>query len=163
MSSSNCSFLTCIQISQEAGQVVWYSHLFKNFPQFVVIHIVKGFGIINKAEIDVFLELLLLWWSNRCWQFDLWFLCLRCNVCVLSWFSHVQLFATLWTGAHQVPLSKKFLRQEYWSELPCPPSGDLPDPGTEPTSPESPALKANSLPLSHWEAQGCNMYLKLVT
>ena len=53
MSSSNCCFLTCIQISQEAGQVVWYSHL---FPQFVVIHTVKGFGIVNKAEVDVFLE-----------------------------------------------------------------------------------------------------------
>ena len=46
-----------IQISQEAGQVVWYSHLFQNFPQFIVIHTVKGFGIVNKAEIDVFLEL----------------------------------------------------------------------------------------------------------
>ena len=49
--------LTCIQISQEAGQVVWYSHLLKNFPQFVVIHTVKGFGIVNKAEVNVFLEL----------------------------------------------------------------------------------------------------------
>ena len=57
MSSSNGCYLTCIQISQEAGQVVWYSHLLKNFPQFVVIHTVKGFGIANKAEIDVFLEL----------------------------------------------------------------------------------------------------------
>ena len=57
MSSSNCCFLSCIQISQEAGQVLWYSHLFKSFPQFVVIHTVKGFGIVNKAEIDVFLEL----------------------------------------------------------------------------------------------------------
>ena len=57
MSSSNCFFLTCIQISQEAVQVVWYSHLFQNFPQFDVIHTVKGFGIVNKAEIDVFLEL----------------------------------------------------------------------------------------------------------
>ena len=57
MSSFNCFFLTCIQVSQEAGQVVWYSCLFKNFPQFIVIHIVKGFGIVNKAEIDVFLEL----------------------------------------------------------------------------------------------------------
>ena len=56
ISSSNCCFLTCIQISQEAGQVVWYSHLFQNFPQFVVIHTVKGFDIVNKAEIDVFLE-----------------------------------------------------------------------------------------------------------
>ena len=57
MSSSDCCFLTCIQISQEASQVVWYSHLFKNFPQFVVVHTVKGFGIVNKAEVDVFLEL----------------------------------------------------------------------------------------------------------
>ena len=57
MSSSNCCFLTCIQISPEAGQVVWYSHLFQNFPQFIVIHTVKVFGIVNKAEVDVFLEL----------------------------------------------------------------------------------------------------------
>ena len=57
MSSSNCCFLTCIQVYQEAGQVVWYSHLFQNFPQFIVIHTVKGFGIFNKVEIDVFLEL----------------------------------------------------------------------------------------------------------
>ena len=56
-SSSNCCFLTCIQISQEAGQVVWYSHLFQNFWQFIVIHTVKGFGIVNEAEIDAFLEL----------------------------------------------------------------------------------------------------------
>ena len=56
MSSSNCCFLTCVQISQEAGQVVWYSHLFQNFLQFIVIHTVKGFGIVNKAEVDFFLE-----------------------------------------------------------------------------------------------------------
>ena len=57
MSSSNCCFLTCIQVSKKAGQVVWYSHLLQNFPQFIVIHTVEGFGIVNKAEIDVFLEL----------------------------------------------------------------------------------------------------------
>ena len=56
MSSSNCCFLTCIQISQEAGQVVWYSHLLKDFSQYVVIHTFKGFGIVNKAETDDFLE-----------------------------------------------------------------------------------------------------------
>ena len=55
MSSSNCCFLTCIQISQEEGQMVWYSHLFQNFPQFAVIHTVKGFVVVNKA--DIFLEL----------------------------------------------------------------------------------------------------------
>ena len=57
MSSSNCCFLTHIQISQEAGQVVWYSHLFQNLPKFVVVHIVKGFVTVNKAEVDVFLKL----------------------------------------------------------------------------------------------------------
>ena len=57
MSSSNCCFLTCIEVSQEAGQVVLYSHLFQNFPQFIVIHTVEVFGVVNKAEIDVFLEL----------------------------------------------------------------------------------------------------------
>ena len=56
MSSSKCCFLICIQISQETGQVVWYSQLFKNIPQFVVIFTVKGFGLINKAEVHVFLE-----------------------------------------------------------------------------------------------------------
>ena len=59
MSRSICCFLTCIQISQEAGQVAWYSNLLKNFPQFVVTHRVKGFRVVNKAEVDIFLELLL--------------------------------------------------------------------------------------------------------
>ena len=57
MFSSNCCFLTCIQISQEAGKVLWYSHLFKIFPQFVVIHTAKGFNIVNEAKADIFLEL----------------------------------------------------------------------------------------------------------
>ena len=57
MSSSCFCLLICIQISQETCQVVWYSHLFQNFPQFVMIHTVKGFRIVNKAEVDVFLEL----------------------------------------------------------------------------------------------------------
>ena len=57
MAGPNCCFLTWIQISQEAGKVVWYSHLFQNFPQFIVIHTVKGLGIVNKAEVDIFLEL----------------------------------------------------------------------------------------------------------
>ena len=53
----NCCFWTCIQVSQEAGKVVWYSHLFKNIPKFVVIHIVKGFSIVSEAEANVFLEI----------------------------------------------------------------------------------------------------------
>ena len=56
MSSSNCCFLTYIQISQDAGKVLWYSHLFQDFPQFMVIHTVKGFSIVNESEVDVFLE-----------------------------------------------------------------------------------------------------------
>ena len=57
MSQSNCCFLTCIQFSHEADKVVWYSHLLENFPQFALIHTVKGFDIVNKAETDTFLEL----------------------------------------------------------------------------------------------------------
>ena len=68
MSGSNCCFLTCIWVSQEAGKVVWYSHLFKNFQQFVLIHMIKGFSVVNEA-VDVFSGI-------GCWQFDLWFLCL---------------------------------------------------------------------------------------
>ena len=60
--------------------------------------------------------------------------------CVLSYFSHVQLFATLWIIVRQAPLNMGFSRQEYWSGLPCPPPGDLPNPGIKPTSLLSPAL-----------------------
>ena len=74
MFSSKCCFLTYIQISQEAGQVIWYSQLFKNFPQFVVIHTVKGSGVVSKAEVDFFWTLSLFLWSSGCCQFDLWFL-----------------------------------------------------------------------------------------
>ena len=56
MSGSNCCFFICIQVSQETSKVVWYSHPFKNFPQFVVIHKVKGFSGVNEAEVDIFLE-----------------------------------------------------------------------------------------------------------
>ena len=69
---------------------------------------------------------------------------------MLSRFSCVQLFATPWTVACQAPLSMGVFRQEYWSGLPCPPPGDLPNPGIESLSPASPALQVNSLPLSHW-------------
>ena len=74
------------------------------------------------------------------------------HACMLSHFSRVQLFATLWTVAHQAPLFMGFSRQEYWRGLPCPPPEDLPDPGIELTSPASPALQADSLLLSHLEA-----------
>ena len=67
MSISNRCFLTCIQISQEAGQVVWYSHHLKNFPQFIVIHTVKGLGIVNKAKVDVF-------WNSLAFSMIQWML-----------------------------------------------------------------------------------------
>ena len=73
---SNCCFLTCIQTSQEGGKVVWHSHLLKNFLQFVMIYTVKGFGIINKAEADVFLELSCFFNDPMDVGNYLWFLCL---------------------------------------------------------------------------------------
>ena len=60
--------------------------------------------------------------------------------CVLSHFSHARLFVTPWTVAHQAPLPMGFSKQEYWSGLPCPPAGDLPNPGIESASLMSPAL-----------------------
>ena len=76
MSSSNGCFLTSIQVFQETGK--WSGiALFKNFPEFLVIYIVKGFSVVNEAEVGIFSGILLLsWWSHECWQFELWFLCL---------------------------------------------------------------------------------------
>ena len=76
----------------------------------------------------------------------IWGITLLLCVCMLS---RVRLFVTPWTIAHHLPLSMGFSRQEYWSESPFPPTGDLPDPGIKPTSPESPALQEDSLLLSH--------------
>ena len=132
MSSSNCCFLTYIQISQEAGKVVWYSHLLKNFPQFVVIHTVKGFGVVNKAEVDVFLELscfsmiqrMLAIWSlaplpfqNPAWIFGssrftfcwslawrIWCITLlECEIStVLQWFEHSLAFPFFGIGRKKI-------------------------------------------------------------
>ena len=71
------------------------------------------------------------------------------NLFVFSCFSRVWLFVTPWTVAYQASLSIGFSRQEYWSRLPCPIPGDLPNPGIKPTSPASPALQADSLPLNY--------------
>ena len=99
--------------------MVWYSHLFQKFPQFIVIHTVTGFGRVHKAEVDGFLEL----------------------SCLLL--SCIQFFGTPWTIAHQALPSIEFSRQEYWSGQPFPSAGDLPDPGTELWSL---TLQADSLP-----------------
>ena len=75
--------------------------------------------------------------------------------CMLSSCSHVRFFVTEWTVAHQAPLSIGFSRQEYWSELPCPPSGDLPNPGIEPVFLMSPVLAGGFFATTAtWEAQG---------
>ena len=87
MSCSNCRFLTCIQMSQEAGRVVWYSHLFKNFPQFVVIQRIKDFNVVSEAEVDAFLEFL------------------RIQFRSVQSLSRVWLFVTPWIAARQASLS----------------------------------------------------------
>ena len=74
------------------------------------------------------------------------------HVSMLSHFSHVQLFATLWTVPCQVPLSMRFSRQKYWSGLPCPPPGDHPNPGIKLAPPVAPALKVDSLSLGYQES-----------
>ena len=76
MSGSNYCFLTCIQILQEGGKVVWYFHILKNFPHFVVIHTVKGFRITEWSRSRCFLGIPLLSSTGCFWQFDLWFSCL---------------------------------------------------------------------------------------
>ena len=70
MYRSNWYFFTHIEFSQEEGKVVWYSHLFKNFPQFVVIHTIKGFSIVNEAEVDVYLEFSCFFVIQ--WRFAIW-------------------------------------------------------------------------------------------
>ena len=81
------------------------------------------------------------------------------NICLIKCVESVQLShsvvsnsVTPWTAARQTPLSMGFSRQEYWRGLPCPPPGNLPQPGTEPTPPVAPAWQADSLPLSHQES-----------
>ena len=89
-------------------------------------------------------------WYTAKW-FNYTFIYVWMCACMLSHFSHIWLFVTLWTVACLALLSMGPSRQEDWSGLPCSPPGDLPDPGIKPTSPVAPALQANSLPLNHWE------------
>ena len=82
-------------------------------------------------------------------------------VCVLCHFSCVWPFVTLWTIARQAPLSMGFSRQEYWSGLPYPPPGYLPDPGMEPATPASPALQADSFPTEP-PGKPCKEYMRIL-
>ena len=80
--------------------------------------------------------------------------------CMLSHFTHAWLFATIWTIAHQAPLSMGFSRQEYWNGLPCPPPGDLPNPRIKPVSPRSPALAGGFFTTSAtWEAHQPSVHI----
>ena len=98
MSSFNCCFLTCMQVSQETGQVVWYSHLFQNFPQFVVIHTVKGLSRSRCCSVIPLLSL----WSSKCWQFDLWFLFSKSSLYIWKFLVHVLLKSKLKDFEHYV-------------------------------------------------------------
>ena len=105
MSSSNCYFLTCIQISQEAGQVVWYSHIFKNFPEFVVVHTVKGFGIVNKTYIIQCHE-------NSLSSHEKTWRIVKCNLLIMRWQSEKAAFCmtpTMW-------IVKKSVAAKVWGE-----------------------------------------------
>ena len=99
MSSSNCCFLTCIQISLEAGQVIWYSHLLKNFPQLVVIYIVKGFSIVNEAEVDFSLEFSLFFYDQR--MLEIWCL-VPLPFLNLAWISGSSWFTYCWSLAWRI-------------------------------------------------------------
>ena len=113
MSRSKCCFLTCIQVSQEAGKVVWHSYLFKSFSQFVVIYAVEGFSqwsIVSEAEVDAFSGIpLLSLWSNECWQLALVPLPFLTSACksVSSQFTHC------WC------LSWRILSRIIWNEYSC--------------------------------------------
>ena len=134
--------------------MVWYSHLSKSFPQFVMIHRMKGFSIVNETEMDAFLKFSCFLYnpvnvgslisSSSSFpkpSLDIW----KFLVCIML--KHTVLYVVLscsvvfnslwppWTVAHQAPLSMGSCRQEYWSELPCPPPTDLPNPGIESSSP----------------------------
>ena len=139
MSSCNHCFLTCIQISQEAGQVLWYSHLFQNFPQFIVIHTVKGFGVANKAKVDIFLELSRFFndpldvsnlvsgssafsnpawtsgssWFTYCWSLAWRILSITLLACAAAAAKSFHSCPTLWDSIDGGPLSLGFSRQEH--------------------------------------------------
>ena len=134
MSTSNCCFLTCIQISQEAGQVVWYSHLLTNLLWSTKS---KALAYFNEAEVDNFLELSFFFYDST----DVGNLISASSA--FSKPSHVWLFVTPWTVAYQGPLSMEFFRKEYWSGLQFPSPGNLPNPGIEP---RSPTLQTDTLP-----------------
>ena len=140
MSSSNCCFLTCIQISQEAGQVVRYSHLLQNFPQFnlLILPIYYTSAFLVAQMVKNLPAVFKTWVQSLVWE-DPLEKETATHSSILAW-------RIPWTVAHQAPLSLGFPRQEYWSGLPFPPPEDPFNPGIKPGSP---AWQVDSLPLSH--------------
>ena len=108
MSISNCCFWTCIHISQEAGQVVWYTHFFKNFPQFVVIYTVKDFSIVNEVEVDAFLDF-------SCFFFDLTYV--GNLISGSSAFSKLSL--NIWKFLVHILLKPEHYLDSMWNEYNC--------------------------------------------
>ena len=111
MSSSNCYFLICIQVSQEAGKVVWYSHLLKNCLQFVVIHTIKGFGVVNKAVVDGFSETLLLFTISLVSSGYLRLLIFLLEILIPAWASSIPAFHMMCSACK---LSKQGDNIESW-------------------------------------------------
>ena len=170
MSSTNCCFLTCIELSQEASHGVWCSHFFNNFPQFVVIHTVKFFGIVNKAEVEFFWNFLafsMIQWMLAIWSLvplpflnPAWisgssqFTCcwcpawrilsialLECEMsAIVQYYEHFLAFP-FFGNRIKIDLFQEISRQGYWRGLPFPSPGDLPNLGIKL---RSPALQANS-------------------
>ena len=114
MSSSNCCFLTCIQISQEASQVVWYSHLFQNFPQFVVIRTFSNFSVVKEAEVDVF-------WRSFAFSMIQWKLAIRSLVPLPflnpAWTSGSSHFTYWWNLAWRIHSLPYFA--SLWNQCNC--------------------------------------------
>ena len=146
-SSSDCCFLTSTQISQEAGKVVWYSHLLKNFPQFIVIHTVKGFSIVSKAEVDISADIFFSFMWVRAKR---WAECLAHGSLQMVT-EAMKLKDTVCVSRSVVPNSlRPHGLQSTRFLCPCdfpgkdtfPSPGDLPNPGIQP---RSPALQENSL------------------
>ena len=147
---TNHPIFWCNLSSSETAHTLFLEYISLNKPGFTLLWLDPAWsqgpslGSCPRGSLSTW-NMTVLW----CSTFPVTSSSVREHSCMLSHFSHVQLFATVWTLAHRAPMSMGFSRQEYWSELPCPPAGDLPDPGIKP---ESSALQVDSLLLSHWRS-----------
>ena len=151
MSGAGCCFLTCMQISQEASKVVWYSHLFKKFPQFLLIHAAKGFGVISKTEVDAFLEFscfstiqwMLVIWSPVPLPFLFYFFwgaCLHFILFFLILFYFITLHNCIILPNIKMNPPQAHMCSPSWTLFP-PPSPHHPSGSSQCTSPKHPASR----------------------